>query len=246
MIDFKERVLFLTGATGGIGAAIARVFLRLNARLFLTDTDQGKLDALKRELGGPAERIAAARVDVTVVNQVNAALVTCQRQFGGIDYLVPGAGIFQIQPVTTMSDADWRRMMSVNLDGVFHTCRAAIPLMRDNGAIVTIASVAGHRGGVNLAHYSATKGAVLTFTRVLAAELAPRLRANAVSPGLIDTAMITDLMQLRGEALLKGTAMKRLGRPDEVADAIAFLCSDMASYITGETLHVNGGLYIAS
>jgi len=246
MIEFGGRVLFLTGASGGIGAAVAALFLRHGARLFLTDNAPAPLEALREGLGAGDDAVATCVLDVSDPAAVTAALQQCRDQFGGIDYLVPGAGVFKIEPIGAITDESWRRIMTVNLDGVFYTCRAAIPHLREGGAIVTIASVAGHRAGVNLSHYSATKGAVLTFTRGLAVELAPRIRANAVSPGLIDTRMIADLMQLRGPALLANTPMKRLGRPEEVADAIAFLCSDRASYITGETLHVNGGLYIAS
>ncbi len=247
MINFNGRVLFLTGAAGGIGRAIAQCFYHCGARLFLTDTHASGLQVLVQDLGGAADRVATATLDVADSGQVDAAFALCKERFGGVDYLVPGAGIFQNEAkVAELSDEAWRRTMTINLDGVFYTCRAAIPLLRDGGAVVNIASVAGHRGSPGYAHYSATKGAVLTFTRALAAELAPRVRANAVSPGLIDTAMITSHLARRGEALLKATALQRVGRPEEVANTIAFLCSDLASYITGETIHINGGLYIAS
>ncbi len=245
MIRFDGRVLFLTGASGGIGGAIAALFREYGARLFLADADEAALAALQRRLGS-ADGVATHRLDVTDPRAVADAVDACTRRFGGIDYLVPAAGIYDIKPIGEMTDAAWRRVLDVNLDGVFFTCRAAITRMRDGGAIVTIASIAGHRAGVNIPHYGASKGAVLTFTRSLAVDLAPRLRANAVSPGLIDTTMISGLMLARGPALLAGTPLKRLGRPEEVADAVAFLCSDRASFITGETLHVNGGLYIAS
>src|SRR5690606_40591374 len=126
----------------------------------------------------------------------------------------------------------------------FYTCRVIAPLLREGGAIVTIASVAGHRGSYQHAHYAAAKGAVLAFSRSLALELAPRIRVNAVSPGLIDTPMVQPLLDVRGEELIAAMPLKRLGRPEEVARAIAFLCSDGASFIHGETLHINGGLYI--
>ncbi len=145
-----------------------------------------------------------------------------------------------------MTDEQWRETIGINLDGVFYTCRAIAPLLRDGGAIVNIASMAGHRGSYQHAHYAAAKGAVLSFSRSLALELAPRIRVNAVSPGLIDTPMVKPLLAARGDELLAATPLKRLGQPEEVARAIAFLCSDWASFITGETLHINGGLYIAS
>jgi 3-oxoacyl-[acyl-carrier protein] reductase len=244
MIRFEGRVLFLTGASGGIGRAIAALFHDHGARLFLADSDAAGLAALQTRFG--AANVATHRLDVTDSRAVAAAVEACRQRFGGIDYLVPAAGLYDIRPIGEMTDADWRRVLDVNLGGVFFTCRAAVPHLNDGGAIVTIASIAGHRAGVNVPHYAAAKGAVLTFTRSLAVDLAPRIRANAVSPGLIDTPMIAGLMQARGPALLASTPLKRLGRPEEVADAVAYLCSDRASFITGETLHINGGLYIAS
>ncbi len=247
MIEFKDRVLFLTGAAGGIGRATAQAFHRCGARLFLADREPGPLQSFAKELDPSGRRVATAVFDATDPRQIDAAFAACQQQFGGLDYLVPGAGIFQDEgKVADLTDAVWRRTMAINLDGVFYTCRAALPLLRDGGAVVNIASVAGHRGSPGYAHYSASKGAVLTFTRALAAEIAPRLRANAVSPGLIDTAMITNHLVKRGEALVKLTPLQRVGKPEDVAGTIAFLCSDLASFITGETIHINGGLYIPS
>ncbi|MDC5148873.1 SDR family oxidoreductase, partial [Acinetobacter baumannii] len=138
------------------------------------------------------------------------------------------------------------KVTAVNLDGVFYTIRAAIPHLRQGASIVNVASMAGHKGSLNHAHYAASKGAVLNLTRTLALELAPNIRVNNVSPGLIDTPMIRQLMQEKGDTLLQQTPLQRLGSSDEVADAVLYLASDFSSFITGETLHVNGGLYIAS
>jgi 3-oxoacyl-[acyl-carrier protein] reductase len=146
-----------------------------------------------------------------------------------------------------MTDAAWRACLAVNLDGTMALCRAAVPHMGEGGAIVTLASIAGHRGSAGHAHYAAAKGGVLAFTRSLAAELSPRgIRANAVSPGLIDTPMIAAMMAERGPSLVAQTPLRRLGTAAEVAGAVLFLASDLASFVTGETLHVNGGLYIHS
>lgn len=168
----------------------------------------------------------------------------CRDRFGHADFLVTGAGVYRDQLVASMSDEQWRETLGINLDGVFFTCRAVAPLLRDGGAIVNIASMAGHRGSYQHAHYAAAKGAVLSFSRSLALELAPRIRVNAVSPGLIDTPLIRPLLAAKGDELIKATPLKRLGRPEEVARAVAFLCSDWASFVNGETLHINGGLCI--
>ena len=149
------------------------------------------------------------------------------------------------QLVETMADDQWRQTISINLDGVFYFCRAIQPILRDGGAILNIASMAAHRGSYQHAHYAAAKGGVLSLTRSLAVELAPRnIRVNAVSPGLIDTPLIQPLLAVRGDQLLEATPMHRLGRPEEVANVIVFLCSDMASFVTAETIHINGGLYV--
>lgn len=144
-----------------------------------------------------------------------------------------------------MTDDQWRQSIGINLDGVFLTCRAMIPHMRAGGAIVNLTSMAAHRGSYQHSHYAAAKGAVLSFSRSLALELAPAIRVNTVSPGLIETAMIKHRMESEGHKIVEPTALKRLGQPAEVAKVVAFLCSDWASFITGETVHVNGGLYIA-
>ncbi len=134
------------------------------------------------------------------------------REFGGLDILVTGAGLYVEQEVATMTDADWRRTVAVNLDGVFHACRAAMPLLRDGGSIVNIASMAGHRGSVRHAHYAACKAAVLAFTRSLVHELSPRgVRANCVSPGIIATPMTEAVMASNGAALIAATPMRRFG-----------------------------------
>ena len=245
MIDFTGRTLALTGAASGIGAAVAALFHRYGANLLLIDQQAEALAALVAGLATP-DRVLARALDVTEPGAVEAAFAFAQARFGGIDYLVPAAGIFRPAPLAVMTDAQWHDTLSVNLEAVFRTCRAALPHLRDGGSIVTIASIAGHRGSINHTHYSASKGAILAFSRALAGEAAPRLRVNAVSPGIIATPMTADMLRDRGERLQAQTPLGRNGTAHEVAGVIAFLCSDLASFVTGETIHVNGGLYMAS
>ena len=243
MTDFSGRVLLLTGASGGIGRAIARAFYRAGAAMVLADLRQESLDELVRELG---ERAVALRYDASAPEDATAAVALCLQRFGRLDFLVPAAAIYEEHSFLTMTDDDWRRTMAVNVDGVFYICRRAVPEMPPGSAIVTIASEAAHSGpSVRHAHYGTSKGAVLTLTRSLARELAPDIRVNTVSPGTIDTPMVKDLLRTRGaDTFLRNTPMGRLGTPDEVADAVVFLCSDAARYITGQAIHVNGGSYI--
>lgn len=239
-IDFSGRVLFLTGAGGAIGAAIARAYLDLGGACILTDRAPEALAALGLE----GERALCLVHDVTDPAATDDAFARGAARFGRLDHLVAGAGLYRDGPVAAMSDADWRGSLAINLDGVFHCCRAAIPHLSAGGAIVAIASMAGQRGSRDHAHYAAAKGGVLAFARSLAMELAPAIRVNAVSPGLIDGPMVAPLMAARGPALLAQTPLGRLGTPDEVARATLFLLSDWASFITGESLQVNGGLYM--
>jgi len=241
--DFSGRCLLLTGAGGGIAREAAKLFHTAGAALVLADLQEAPLQALAAELGG--ERVATLRYDATRPADAAAAVALARERFGGVDFLVPAAGIYPGQRFDAMDEAAWRQVMSVNLDGVFHLCRAALPALRENSAIVLLASLAAHRGSHSHAHYSASKSALLGLTRSLALELAPRTRVNAVSPGIIDTPMINELMAARGEAILAQTPLGRLGRPEEIASVIAFLCSEAASFITGEVMQVNGGLYMA-
>jgi 3-oxoacyl-[acyl-carrier protein] reductase len=246
MFEFKGKTLLLNGANGGITRAIARTFYDLGASMVLTDLDAAGVQRFASELDPSGQRVSTLKVDVTKSEESDAAVRLVKEKFGKLDYLVNGAGLYLDQLVATMTDAQWRQTIGVNLDGVFYACRAAIPALADGGSIVNIASMAGHRGSYQHSHYAAAKGAVLTFSRSLARELAPRIRVNAVSPGLIDTPLIQPLLKVAGPALIDQTVLKRLGRPEEVARVIAFLCSDWASFITAETIHINGGLHIAS
>lgn len=245
MYDFFGRTLFLTGANGAIGRAVARAFLDSGANLFLTDLDAAGLEGFAGELGTAPSRIDTARVDVASSVEIDAAAARCVSRFGGIDFLVPMAGLYPEGRFAAMGEGDWRRAIDVNLNGVFLTCRSAAGHLREGSAVVLVSSIAAHRGSALHAHYAAAKGGVLSLARSMALELAPRTRVNSVSPGIIESEMTRGLVAARGDQLVAQTPLGRLGQPNEVASVIAFLCSDAASFITGETIHVNGGLYIA-
>lgn len=256
MFDFKDKVLVLTGANGGIGQSVAKIFFELGANIVLSDmaVESATLGKLQKNGGADkfclaldpsGERAVFVPSDVTHSKDCDALARLAKERFGHVDFLVLGAGIYQDQMTADMTDEQWRQTLDVNLNGAFYCCRAMIPFLRVGGSIVHLASVAAHRGSYQHAHYAASKGALLSFSRSLALELAPGIRVNAVSPGLIETKMIKHRLEKEGNVLIEPTALKRLGQPQEVAKVIAFLCSDWASFITGETVHVNGGIYIA-
>lgn len=245
MIDFSGKVLLLTGGNGAISRAIATLFHRHGASCVLTDLDGEGVAAFARELDPGGSRTLALRQDAAQASDAQRAVKAAVSHFGAIDHLVTAAGLYRDRLVSEMSEAEWRQSIAINLDGVFHSCRAAIPHLAEGGSIVNLASMAGHRGSYAHAHYAAAKGGVLSLTRSLALELAPKIRVNAVSPGLIEGPMVQPLIAKKPE-LIQNTPMKRLGTADEVAGVVAFLCSDLAGFVTGETIHVNGGLHIAS
>lgn len=244
--DFSGRTLVLTGANGGIGREVAKLFAAAGANLVLSDIDVHALeDFVSSELGDVSGQVAMLKVDSANADDAHALVTLAANRFGGIDFLVPSAGIYLAQPFAQMTDEQWHQTVSVNLDGVFYICRRAVAHLCENSSIVHLSSLAAHRGAFYNAHYSATKGALISLTRSLARELAPNTRVNAVSPGIIDTPMAVDLIRLRGADSVAQTPLKRLGQPSEIAATIGFLCSNAASFITGEVIHVNGGLHMA-
>lgn len=245
MFDFTDQVVVITGAGGEIPSAVARIFADGGAHLVLTDVDEAKAHVVAQELQRAASAVAIQH-DVADPEHGYRVGELCRSLHGRVDCIVTGAGLYQRLPLSSLTAEQWRRTLAINLDGVMYTIMALSPLLSDGSAIVNIASHAGHQGSPEHTPYAAAKGGVLTLSRSLARELAPRTRVNAVSPGLIDTAMLQAMEERRREALAELTPLKRLGRAHEIAHTVAYLCSSASSFITGATLHANGGLYIAS
>jgi 3-oxoacyl-[acyl-carrier protein] reductase len=248
-IDLTGKVALITGASQGIGAEIARVFHAAGAKVFLNHPDapggQTRCDAeaLAAELnGGRAASAVVVAADVSDPSAVQGMMATIRDQEGGLDFLINNAGIIRDRTVGKMTLEEWRAVIDVNLSGVFHGCKFGLEILREGGAIVNMGSLSAELGFHGQANYSAAKAGVQAIARVLSKECARRsIRVNAVAPGAIDTAMMATVAEaVRGE-MLKQIPLQRFGTTQEVANAVLFLCSPLASYITGHTLKVNGG-----
>jgi 3-oxoacyl-[acyl-carrier protein] reductase len=243
MIDFTGKTLILSGANGGIGREIARQFHGAGANIALGDFAVDRLRDFAAELDPSGSRTVLFGLDASSSQSNKDFVAAATDAFGSLDFIVPAAGIYPEQAVVEMTDEQWSNVMSVNLDGVFYLIRASMPHLNQDGSIVNISSLAGHRGSNRHAHYASSKGAVLALTRSLTWELGPKARVNAVSPGIIETSMAADLIAQRGDVLVAATPLGRLGRASEVASVIVFLCSPAASFVNGETIQINGGLH---
>lgn len=241
--DFTGRVVLVSGATGGIGRAIAHLFSDSGADLLLADIAVDPLEALAAELRG-AGKVFTHRYDATDQNAASRLAEHAGIAFGGIDILIPAAGIYPADSVAEMDARVLDRVLQINLTSVVMLIRQCIPMLRADSSIVTLSSVAAHRGSINHAHYAMSKAGILALTRTLAGELAPRTRVNAVSPGTIDTPMARPNIEVMGDRILAATPQKRFGTAEEVAATVAFLASDGGGFIDGENIHINGGWYI--
>lgn len=241
--------VFITGGSRGIGAAVARAFAfkSWNVAFCYHQADEEAM-ALYDELTRRGIRVCAIKADLADPAQAKHFIDEAVRQVGLPDALVCSAGIALPQNVlTSVTDEQWRRLFAVNVDGTFYAVRAAIPyfLQRRKGAIVTLSSMWGQVGGSCEVAYSATKGAVIAFTKALAKELGPsNIRVNCVAPGVIDTEMNAHLSEEDMAALAEETPLGRIGTPYEVARCVRWLCADGSEFITGQVISPNGGLVI--
>jgi 2-hydroxycyclohexanecarboxyl-CoA dehydrogenase len=236
------KIAIVTGAGQGIGQAIAGKLATEGATVVVTDRSEESATATAAALPGAI----AIRADVTDRTGVQAMAGRLQRQYGRIDVLINNAGWDKASPFVDSDPADWDRAIAINLYGVLHTCKAVLPIMagQGGGAVVNLGSDAGRVGSSGEAVYSAAKGGVIALTKSLAREMARHhVRVNCVCPGPTDTALFASFAgpQLR-EALTRAIPLRRLGQPADVANAVAFLASDEASFVTGQTVSVSGGL----
>ena len=242
MFDLTGKKALVTGASGGIGAAIARLLHRQGAAVAISGTRREALEALAGDL---SERAHVLTCNLAAKDEVETLVPRAEEALGQIDILVNNAGVTRDNIFVRLSDEDWDRVIAVDLSAAFRLMRAAVRGMmrRRYGRIVGITSVVGVTGNAGQGNYAAAKAGMIGMSKALAHEVASRnVTVNCVAPGFIDTAMTRALTQKQREMILAAVPAARLGSADEVAAAVLFLASTQAAYVTGHTLHVNGGM----
>ena len=244
-MKLKDRVAIVTGGARGIGKAIALTFVREGSKVALVDVDTGILEIAKNEIKKTREEVIIISCDVTKSVEVKAMVNQVQKAFGRIDILVNNAGIIRRGTIDTVTEEDWDQVIDVNLKGTFNCSKAIVETMKRQryGKIVNISSIAGKMGDITSAPgYGPSKAGVDALTKTLARQLAPYgINVNAVSPHAIETEMSAQWSQERRKEIIASIPLGRLGKPEDVAEAVLFLVLDEASFITGEILDVNGG-----
>ena len=245
MIDLSGKTALVTGGSRGIGRAIATKLVECGAQVAVLARNESKATEVAQALATGDGKALGLGADVSQADQVRQAVAKIEKTLGPIDILVNNAGLTRDGLLVRMSDEAWDTVLDVNLKGAFNTvkCVARGMMKRRSGRIVNVTSVVGLTGNAGQANYSASKAGLIGFTKAVARELASRnILVNAIAPGFIDTDMTRDLPEQAREALLKQIPLSRLGSTGDVADAVAFLVSDLASYITGQVLVVDGGM----
>ena len=243
MINFKNKKILVTGATGGIGKALVQKFVSLEGKVLATGTKSEKLDALKKEF----PNINVLKFDISDHSKIEEFIENVSSQLVGLDILVNNAGINMDNLSLRMKDDEWKKVIDLNLGSTFFLCKYGIKKMLKNkyGRIVNITSVVGHTGNLGQSNYAASKAAIVGMSKSLAIEYAKKnITINCVSPGFIQSNMTDDIVESIKAVLTSRIPMAKLGKGEDVANTVAFLSSDAASYITGETIHVNGGMYM--
>lgn len=240
----KGKVAIVTGGASGIGEATVKEMIKEGANVVITDISDEKGEELAKSLNKEEKKAVYLHVDVSNEEQTKKMVELVEREFGKLDIIFCNAGIGNMAVTDQLDKNDWKKIIDINLTGLFFSIKAAIPLMLKNegGSIVNNASILGHVGQAQTAAYTASKGGVVNLTRTLAAEYANQgIRVNAVCPGYIKTPILNGLEEDMLNALIDRHPIGRLGEPEEIAKAVVFLASDEASFITGANLLVDGG-----
>lgn len=242
MIDLKGKKVLLTGASGGLGKAIAIELAKNGADICLTGRNQVELKDLQKTIGGKTEVVLS---DLSNPAGINDLANTAQEKMGQIDILINNAGITRDNLFIRMSDDEWNDVININLNSIFKLTKLLIKGMikRRFGRIINITSVIGVAGGAGQSNYSASKAGIIALSKSLAQEVGSRsVTVNSIAPGFIETNMTAGLKDDRKKQILESISIGRLGKPEDISGAVCFLASDKASYITGQTLHINGGM----
>jgi len=244
MIDFINKKILITGATGAIGRSLVKKFVSLQGNVLATGTKSEKLDLLKKDF----PKINILKFDISEHSKIEEFIENVSSQIVGLDILVNNAGINMDNLSLRMKDEEWKKVINVNLSSTFFLCKYAIKKMLKNkyGRIVNITSIVGHTGNLGQTNYAASKAGIIGMSKSLAVEYAKKnITINCVSPGFIQSNMTDKIDESIKAVLTSRIPMSKLGTGEDVANTVAFLSSDAASYITGETIHVNGGMYMA-
>jgi|TARA_B100001741_G_scaffold119766_1_gene98809 3-oxoacyl-[acyl-carrier protein] reductase len=244
MIDFRNKKIIITGASGGIGRSLVEKFINLNGTVLATGTKSEKLELLKKNF----PTVNTLKFDISEHSKIDEFIDNASDLIGGIDVLVNNAGINLDNLSLRMKYEEWKKVIDINLGSTFFLTKSAVKKMLKNkyGRIVNITSIVGHTGNLGQANYSASKAGIEGMTKSLAIEYAKKnITLNCVSPGFIKTQMTDNISENMKDFLSSRIPMSKLGTGEDVANSVAFLSSDAASYITGETIHVNGGMYMA-
>ena len=244
MINLKDKKVLITGATGGIGGSLVKKFLSLNAKVLGTGTNAEKLEKLKKE----HSEIKVKKFDISSHSEIEKFIDEVSEDLGGLDILINNAGINRDNLSLRMKDDEWKKVIDVNLTSTFLLSKYSIKHMLKNkfGRVVNITSIVGHTGNLGQSNYSASKSGIIGMSKSLAIEYAKKnITINCVSPGFIVSDMTEAIAEKLKTNLISRIPMAKLGTADDVSNCVAFLSSDLASYVTGETIHVNGGMYMS-
>ena len=247
-IALDDQVAIVSGAARGIGLAIAEQLACAGASVALVDVNESLVRESARRLGADGRTVLSIAADVSVGLQVQAAVETVMGAWGRVDILVNNAGICPLTPADQITEAEWDRVLAVNLKGAFLFCQAVMPILRRqrSGKIINMSSSAAQTGGLIAGlHYSASKAGLIGMTKSLARLLAPDVQVNAVAPGMIDTEMTQVFDETVKANVVRGMPLQRLGAAQDVAWAVLYLASSASDFITGQVLAVSGGLYMA-
>ena len=237
----------ITGAAQGIGKSIALLLAQNGANIVVSDINLERAEETAREIESNGSKAMAVKVDVANLKEVEQMVEAILEKFGKIDILVNNAGITRDKLILRMTEEDWDAVLNVNLKGTFNCTKVVVRHMakQRSGKIISIASVVGEMGNAGQANYSASKAGVIGLTKTIAREFAQRgINVNAIAPGYIETPMTEVLAEKVKEELKRLIPMERLGKPEDVAEAVLFLVSEESNYITGQVLNVNGGIYM--